>query len=243
MERCRDVRTRIDEDYRKVTALKRTTKMALSVGLLVPLAIGFWLGSSVPSTAHGEGESVPNEIRARNFVVVDDTGKDRAKFGIIEDQVEMVLWNKNRSTSLSVSMDRSGMPRITFENSQAQPLLELVMIEDKYPAFVMSDAKGRRRLGMVITDTGVVVLSFYDTKKRGRCTITVDGDGIPQIALKDDKGNVRAIFVLDDKGTCGLGLLNSQSQGRIVFQVDAEGQAEAVVFGPDGKATWSAGKP
>ena len=89
----------------------------------------------------------------------------------------------------------------------------------------------------------MVTLGLYDTKKRNRCSVSLNRNGNPQIVLKDDKGNGRARLMLDDQGTCALDLLNSDDQGRIVFQVDAQGQADAAVFGPAGKATWSAGKP
>ena len=227
-----------------MTALKGTTKMALGIRMLVLLAIGFWLGSCVLNTAHSEAESVPNEIRARKFVVVDDTGKDRAEFGITEDgEAGMVVWNKKKSTAVSVSINRYGMPRITFENSKGEALLDFGIFDDQYPVFIMRDANGLRRLAMAVTDAGLVTLRLYDSRKQDRCAISLTGDGNPLITLNDDKGKVRASLIIGNNGTCALVLFNRKEQERIVFQVDAEGQADAAVFGPDGKATWSAAKP
>jgi len=73
--------------------------------------------------------------------------------------------------------------------------------------------------------------------------LSLGRDASPKITLKDDRGKIRASLMLDSSGTCALDLLNREGQERIAFQVDAKGQADAAVFGPDSKATWSAGKP
>jgi len=229
---------------RNLVESKRTGKMRWSVTMLLPLVVCVLLGSDVLGTARSEDETVPKEIRARKFVVVDETGKERAEFGIMENgEAGMVIWNKKKSTAMAVGVDHTGMPNIVFQNSKGEALLELAMLEDKYPAFIMSDADGKRRLGMVVTDTGLVTLRLYDTKKKDRCAISLSPDGDPKIVLRDKQGNVRASVILDEKGTSALVLFNRKEQERIVFQVDAQGQADAAVFGPDGKTTWSAGKP
>ena len=229
---------------RNLIESNRTGKMRWSVTMLLPLAVCVLLGSGVLGTARSKDETVPNEIRARKFVVVDDTGKERAEFGIMENgETGMVVWNKNRSAAVSVSMDRFGMPRIVFENSKSEALLELGILEDRFPAFVMRDANGRRRLAVMATEGEAVAIGLYDTKKRNRCAVSLGRDGHPQITLKDDKGQVRVRLMLDNDGTCALDFLDGKGNKHIVFQVDAQGQADAAVFGPDGKATWSAGEP
>lgn len=229
---------------RNLVESKTTGKMWWSLTMLVLLAVCFWLGSGVVSTADSKDETVPSEIRARKFVVVDGTGKKRAEFGIMEDgEARMVVWNKRKSTAMSVGVDHSGMPNIVFQNSKREALLELAMLDDKYPAFIMSDADGKRRLGMVVTESGLVTLRLYDTKKKDRCAISLGPDGDPRIVLRDKRGNVRASLILDEKGTSALVLFNRKEQERIVFQVDAQGQADAAVFGLDGKTIWSASNP
>lgn len=229
---------------RKLVESKTARKMRWSAMILLPVAACLWLGSGVLRTARSEGTSVPNEIRATKFVVVDDTGKMRAEFGIMEDhEAGMVIWNEKKTAAVAVSVDHSGMPNIVFQNSKREALLELAMLDDKYPAFIMRDADGKRRLGMVVTESGLVTLRLYDTKKKDRCAISLGPDGDPRIVLRDKRGNVRASLILDEKGTSALVLFNRKDQERIVFQVDAQGQADAAVFGLDGKTIWSASNP
>ena len=212
--------------------------------MALPLAVCFWLGLGVLSTAQSEDRAVPVEIRARRFVVVDDTGRERAKFGVMEDgETGMVVWNKKKSTAVSVSMDRFEMPRIVLENSKAEALLDFGILGDRYPVLVMRDANGRRRLGVMVTEGGSVGIGLYDEEKRNRCGVALGRDGHPQITLKDDKGRVRASLMLDGRGACALDLFDPKGQERIVLQVDAQGHADAVVFGPNGEATWSASRP
>jgi len=222
----------------------RTGKMPRSVTMFLSLVACVWLGTSALSTAQSEDKTAPSEIRAQKFVVVDDNGKELAEFGIGSNgQPSMAVWNKGKSMVASMGMDNAGMPRFAFEKSSGEPLLELGVMDGRFPVFFLRNDKGERRLGMVVADGGSVGIGLYDRGKRDRCMLSLRRDGHPQITLKDDKGKVRASITLDDEGTCALDLLNRKEQERIVFQVDAQGQADAAVFGPDGKATWSAGKP
>jgi len=210
--------------------------------LLVTVSLS--MGVGVLRAPPGEGASATNEVRASKFVVVDEGGRKLGEFGVMEDgTAAMVIENTKTHTGISVGTDRSGMPRITLTNSKAAALLELAMLEDKYPAFIMSDGDGRRRLGMVVTDTGSVTLSLYDTKKQNRCAIALAEDGHPTIALRDERGEVRARLTLDGNGMCALDLLDEKGRARVVFQVEAQGEADAAVFGKDNKAIWSSEKP
>lgn len=228
----------------KLVESKRTGKVPWSVTMFLSLVVCAWLGSEVLSTAQSPDEGVPGKMRARQFVVVDDTGKERAEFGIMENgEAGMVVWNKKRSTAVSVGVDRTGMPRVTLENSKAEALLDFGILKDRFPAFVMRDASGRRRLGVMATEEERVAIALFDTDKTERCTVSLGRDGHPQIILKDAKGKARVSLMLDDNGTSALDLLSHQGKGRILFQVDALGQADAAIFGPDGQVTWSKAAP
>lgn len=228
----------------KMAELKGPGKMQRAVILLLPLAVCFWLGSRVLGTANGQDRSVPGETRARKFVVVDDAGQERAQFGLVDDgEVGLVVWNEKKSAAVSVSIDRFGMPRVALENSKAQHLLSLGILQDLYPVVLIADANGQRRLGLTVLEDGSVAFAMYDAEKRNRCAISLSKEGNPRIVMRDAKGQDRARLMLDDKGTCALDLLDGKGREHIVLQVDAEGQGDAAVFGPDGKRKWSAEKP
>lgn len=223
---------------------KRTGRMGWSVTILLLLAVCFWLGSGVLSTADSEDKAIPSEIRARRFVVVDANGNERGELGMLPSgQPALRIWDERKTIVGTLEIDQAGMPRFAFEKSSGEPLLELGVLDGEHPVLVLSDADGNRRLGIVVGKPGSVDIALYDTQQRNRCAISLSQDGNPEIVLRDDKGNVRARLMLDDKGTCALDFLNRKGQERIVFQVDAQGQADAIVFGTEGKPTWSASKP
>ena len=139
---------------------------------LVLLFASVWAVLRAQGAAESEVDGVPREIQAQRFVVVDDTGKERAEFGILPNgEAGMIVWNKGKSALVSLRIDQAGMPHFVFENSHGRALLELGVLENRSPILVMRDAEGRRRLGIMVTEGGSVAIGFYDTLKRNRCTV------------------------------------------------------------------------
>lgn len=195
------------------------------------LAAFIWATAGTAGCGRPEGISTSAEVRARKFIVIDDGGMERAEFGMSEGgEVAMVIGNKKRGTAVWVGTDSEGDSRVAFANTKGEVLLELVMVDEKHPAFIMSDANGLRRLGMVITDTGLVTIRLNDSNKQNRCAISVDEDGYSSIIFRDEKGKTRARLMQHEMGTGSLDLLDQEERPRIVLQVDANGKADAVVF-------------
>ena len=214
-----------------------------SVALILFAGVCCWLCFGAAFGAEGDGKA-PKEVRASRFVVIDDHGKERGELGLLPGgQVGVVIRGKDSGTALSLYFDDKGMPRFEFQNSKGEALLDLGLLDDQSPAFVMRDGEGRRRLGIIVTPRQTVAIGLYDMDKVDRCSIAVGADGHPQIALKDEAGRLRGSIMLDSKGECALDLYDREGRERVVFQVNAEGKADGAVFGPDGKAKWSSGKP
>lgn len=229
---------------RKVVQSKRGRKVSWSAAAFVLLAVCLLSGSGVLSTAHSHDKIIPSEIRARRFVVVDGAGNERGEFGISPSGLPAVrLWDERKTVVSKLEIDQMGMPRLAFETSAGASLIDFGILERRHPVFILGDADGNRRLGMVVGQAGAVDIALYDTHKQNRCAVSLTPDGDPQILLRDKKGQVRASFMLDDTGTSAVDLFDRKGKERIVFQVDAQGEADAVVFAPDGKAAWSGRRP
>jgi len=202
-----------------------------------------WQAFGAASTAQSDDKTVANKIRAKSFVVVDDSGKELGEFGVLSNgQPGMIVRNKDKSISASIGMDQGGMPRFAFENDKGDALLELGLGDQGETVFIMRTPDGKRRLGIIVLGTGSVGIGLYDSEKRNRCMVSLGADGHPKITLRDDQGKARVSLMVDDKGTASLVLLDRTGAERIVFQVDTQGNADAAVFGPDGKPTWTASK-
>ena len=226
---------------RTLAKKERARKIGWSVTMFLGGLVCAWLSVGALSAPHSNDDIVPEEIRARKFVVVDESGKGRAEFGILEDgQAVMVVWNEKASTAVSVGMDRFGMPRVAFENSKAEALLELGILEDRFPVLILNDANGTRRLGMVVSDTGLASIGLYDKKKRPRCAISVDESGSPQIVMRDGRGQARGSLMVHDKSGAAVSLLDPEGRERALIQVNPEGEPDAALLGPSGEPIWSA---
>ena len=125
---------------RNLVESNRTGKIRWSVTMLLPLVVCVLLGSGVLGTARSEDETVPKEIRARKFVVVDDNGKELAEFGVGSNgQPSMVVWNKGKSMVATMGMDDAGMPRFAFEKSSGEALLEFGVMDGRFPGRCPAD--------------------------------------------------------------------------------------------------------
>lgn len=203
-----------------------------------------WLAVESVSTAQHNGEDVPIEVRAQRFVVVDEAGKERAQFGILEHgEPGMTVWNKQKTSAVTVAIDRSGRPRISILNGKKEELLSLGIAEDKYPVLVMKDETGTRRVVITAGLGGEITIGLYDAKQKNRCTIALTESGEPKIFLKDAQERVRGSFMMDQYETVALDLWDQKGEARVVFQINPENIADAAVFDADGVPIWSAGTP
>jgi len=214
--------------------------MKIGLTIILFLMAFAWFGLGAIRSNQSKVETVQREIRAQRYMVVDDTGKVRAEFGILPNgQTGMVVWDKGKSTNVSLTVDRNGTPRLDFANSNGASMIELGVLNQS-PAFIMRSADGKRRLGTIVTESGSVGFGLYDSAKQDRCMLYVGRDGHPKLTLKDDKGKVRARLMIDSSGTCALDMLDRNGKERIVSQVDSQGETEMAILGQNGKPVWTA---
>jgi hypothetical protein len=220
----------------------------LTVKFVVVLLFVGWLSngskSYFPNATQANDALAPTEIRAKRFVVVDSAGKDRAELGLLkEDEVGLIVWNKDRTASLTVGVDQSETPRMGFANREGYRLLDLGLSENKAPVIALSDAEGRKRLGAIVTENGTVGIALYALKNHNQYALTVTREGDVQIILKDQAERKRALLKLDEKGVIALELSGPNGTPGVRFQVDANGKPDGAIVGSDGKTIWSPANP
>lgn len=209
--------------------------------ILLTMALCFWLGSVVAVTADDRDDTVPGEIRARRFVVPDETGKARVEIGRLSNgETGVIIWNSKQDNAVILSVADSGGPRMAFQNSKGNALLDLIMAQDKSPTLVMRNADGTRRLGMVVTPDGTATIRLYDPGKQNRCGLTVSANGDAEISLLDEKGMHRAGLRYLDRAGAAVTLHDSQGRHRALMQVNPDGEPDAALLGPEREPLWSA---
>lgn len=231
---------------RKAGSLKarKAAKLHRPFTALAFVAAALWLGTAVSGNAGNVifvDDSAPQEVKAGKFIVVDKNGTEQAAFGLLKDnRPGMILWNQKENMAFSVYLDDTGVPRMEFANSEGDSLLELGVHAGKAPILMMRDAKGVRRLAVLLNPNGTIGLTLFDTSKQDRLSLSVDEEGISKIVLRDEAGKGRVSLMADHTHTGALDLWDRNGQVRFSFQVDGQGQADCVFSGPDGAPTWSA---
>lgn len=212
------------------------------IPLAVMFALGLWLGSGDPSAVGSDNGGVPKEISAQSFVVKDDQGNVRASLGFDKrgDRTSLAIWNKGKSAALSLSVDDSHTPRIVFENSKGEALLDIGIMGDESPVFIMRDRQGNRRLIARVKEDGVTGLSLNDAKGKNRMSMLANANGEPMILLKDKSERLRADLTYTEKAGSSVDLYNENEDPLVVLLIDADGNANAVIFNEDGTPVWSA---
>ena len=229
---------------RRTMELNQKTRMLggwVTFGLV---GVGLWFAVASEDAITNNGGDVSIEIRAQRFVVVDETGTERARFGILEHgEPGMIIWTKKKTAALTATIDRLGGPRVTLTERGGEDLLTLGIANDRHPLLVMTDETGRRRL-VIMAGTGAgASVGLYDAQQRNRCTIALRESGEPEITLKDAQERIRGDFMMDQNGTVALALWDRNREARVVFQINPENIADAAVFGVDGVPIWSASNP
>lgn len=94
--------------------------------------------------------------------------------------------------------------------------------EVKARRFVVVDAQGQVRAGLLLTADGSPWLALRDTQGELRAELGVDDSGTASLAMRDAQGRARAELGVDDKGLVGLLLSNAQGKPRAALSVDED---------------------
>ena len=109
---------------------------------------------------------VPDELRAKRIVLVDDAARDRAELSVMTD---------NR-------------PGLVFSDEAGKPRLMLYLSQYGEPTLSFADTGGRRRIVLNLDLYGTL-LQFADEAGKLRAALAVPAEGEPEMELlgRDDK--------------------------------------------------------
>jgi len=182
------------------------------------------------------------EVRARRFVLIDASGKERGEFSMTPGgKPALRIWDRKATVSATVEIDPRGMPRVALQQTDGKPLIEFGVLAKEHPVFLMHDGTGVRRVGFVVADQQEVAALLYDGSGERRLRVGLDDDGNPQLVLRDKNGRGRIHITHNEQGGAGLDLLDAKGRARAVVQVDSTGEGTMGVIGSDGKPTWTSG--
>jgi hypothetical protein len=123
---------RLEELERELFAEKRRTRWVLAAVLVGVVGVGLALTwGTIRPTAQTQGaNSGPKVIRATQFILEDETGKDRAMLVVSKDGPGLTLYDENGQTRAVLSADKDG------------------------PVLALNDETGKARAGLGVDKDG-----------------------------------------------------------------------------------------
>lgn len=213
------------------------------IAAAVILAAGALLGAAA--------SSVPQELRAKKFVLTDDTGARRAVLETLENGASrLALYKKGGKGEVELAVGRDGVPYLVLTDSGGLTFLGIspdgsasINLGGSTAGFLTlravsdgsaqvsvrgKDSKGAlQAAGLLKADSkGEVSLVLHDPGIKSLVRLIMTDDGSPRLILTD-RGGYEAL----------LGQVGLQAKSGVVEQRAA---SSLVLFDKDGKVIWKA---
>ncbi len=210
--------------------------LALLAGLSASWVVPQSRPASKPSVA-----SVPDEIRARSFVVVDKQGQERASLGLLDDgTARLDLGTGAGKRGVYLESTPEGRVRIALARSDGLVLSELGLSEEDIAVLAFFNEKGERRfaLGYSGTNAGIQI---KDANGKERFSLSVAKQGQPVLKLLDAQGKPRLALTMTQQGGSALDILDEGGTTRVTV-AEIGDLPNVTLFKRDGTAQWSTSK-
>jgi hypothetical protein len=215
---------RLENMERKLGQVKRRQRGLLGAvllvagGLIIPLVF-----ETTASRARGQGAGTAKEMRARKIIIEDENGNARAQLFAGIDGPMLILWDENGMIRAGLTAAKDGtMLALYDENGKFGAGLKMAKGGS---SLWLGDEKGETRVNMNATKEGPGLV-LYDENGMIRAGLRTAKNG-PTLALLDENGKPRFVAGRAETGT---------PDGKTI----AYPESSLVLFGPDGRAIWSA---
>ena len=189
-ERLKTLEREQGETNAELGRAKRRVRRLLIAGAfaLACFAVLLAVWACMPE-AHAQARArVLQEVRARNFVLVDEKGKRRAGLGIDKDGVVgLGLYDENGELRVALCLGED--PGLTLSDENGQTRAGLGLSEDG-PMLILLGRRGKPRASLSVSKRGAARagLCLTDANDKPRATLGLSEDG-PVLGLLDENGN------------------------------------------------------
>ena len=198
----------------------RRLKLASSATVLLLLsAIG--LGVAAPRSPQPIPEASPigsvvDEVRAKRFVLVEDTGKVRAVLGAAtRGAVSLELLDNDGKVRSVLIVDSNGTPRLELFGADEARRIVLSVFPNRSGLGIFGEAGRGGAILDVVTD-GTASLGLTDNKERSRAGLQLSSDGTTLLNFNDTNDKIRAALGVGADGSPGFGMWNRD--GKRIWQ-------------------------
>lgn len=226
-------------------ATRRSNRLLLGFGVVtfvMACALGYLAAAGRYNEAQADGPktaAVQSEIRARSFVLEDESGKTRAALYMKPDGPRLNLRDENGKDRVGLGISNDG-PWVNLKDENGKERVALIIIENE-PSLTLFDETETARAQLASVKDGPslsLIGEAGENGKHGGAELGVGKKG-PALGLfgKDGKGSVEA-----GVGNNGarLDLFDDKSADRVaLFASNSKGEAGMGVFDESGKLGWS----
>ena len=196
----------------------------LLAAVCVALGVWFVAGTFGPARAGSTAGAPPiaplvNEVRAKQFILVDDGNNTRAV--LYATKGGPVLFLKDETGKPRAALDMYGL---LLSDENGKPRAMMGVFEDR-SRLDLYDENGKTRAGLTATKDGPA-LGLNDENGKTRAGLTVTKDG-PALGLYDENGNSRA--------TVGVTQTKNPEGKTTTYP-----ESSLLLYGTDGKVIWQA---
>ena len=136
--------------------------------------------------------NVPDEMRARRFVVVDQAGIVRAEMRTEPDGSAVLRVSDAAGAPRAVlGVSGDGLTRLLFQGRDGAARASLTVAPEDWPALVLFDKQGRRRLALDVGLGGWPFLAMRNEQSEDRAVLELTPQGAPQLLFFDRGGALR----------------------------------------------------
>jgi hypothetical protein len=233
--RLENLERKLAETNAELNRVRRRNLWLLGGGILIAGLLALpWMFKDARRSYQIDA-AVHKKIRANNFALVDEQGRDRAELLItkVGEGPGLVLRDEEGYVRVMLDLDKSGHPTLALgSGNQAQAILTL---SGAGPMLNLMDEKGKAGV-LLILDKDGPRLDLGNEKGNGSVSLRVEksqlglilrdgedrGGGIlqimehgPVLGLSDEKGKIRVWLHVDKDGP-GLALFDEKGKSKVL---------------------------
>ena len=131
------------------------------------------------------------EIRAKNFVLVDENDKMRAELGVEDLGPRLVLFDELQNPRVVLAAFKGGHGLQFLEGDNLRAML--TVIDKQGPMLGLADKRGTMRASLIMDEKKGPMLGLFDSDGTHRAGVAVT-EGKSKVVLFDKKGNPREVI-------------------------------------------------
>ena len=202
----------------------------------VALAVGA-LGGVVALGA-AEPDLIPDELRVKRLVIVDQNNKPRAVLGPSSyGSSGLRLYDERQKELVALEALPGSVPSMTFFAPDGKPAVWLISWPDVTTGLAFGDKEGKT-VGLIM-ERDNMRLTFSDETGLSRTALGMVSDGQPGLALTDRDGTLRAELAIIDDEDPQLFFADKYGSDRAVLGLD-KGRPVLDFLDETGKTIWKA---